>query len=54
MNLEEERQDDEKNRCVNKLLDICLSLTPALVAKWAMPLAAVHAGQGSFLVWVEA
>ena len=31
MNLEEERQDDEKNRCVNKLVDICLSLTEHVV-----------------------
>jgi len=31
MNLEEERQDDEKNRCVNKLLDICLSLTEQVI-----------------------
>ena len=28
--------------------------TPALVAEWVMPLAAVQAGQGSFPVWVEA
>ena len=27
---------------------------PALVAEWAMPLAAVHAGQGSLPVRVEA
>ena len=27
---------------------------PALVAEWAMPLATVHAGQGSFPVRVEA
>jgi len=26
MNLEEQRRDDEKNQCVNKLVDICLSL----------------------------
>jgi len=31
MNLEEERQDDEKNRCMNKLLDICLSLTEQVI-----------------------
>ena len=31
MNLEEERQDDEKNRCVNKLVDICLSLTEHVI-----------------------
>ena len=31
MSLEEERQDDEKNRCVNKLLDICLSLTEQVI-----------------------
>jgi len=31
MNLEEERQDDEKNRCVNKLVDICLSLTEQVI-----------------------
>ena len=31
MSLEEERQDDEKNRCVNKLVDICLSLTEHVI-----------------------
>ena len=31
MNLEEQRQDDEKNRCVNKLVDICLSLTEHII-----------------------
>ena len=31
MNLEEQRQDDEKNRCVNKLVDICLSLTEHVI-----------------------
>jgi len=31
MSLEEERQDDEKNRFVNKLLDICLSLTEQVI-----------------------
>ena len=29
-------------------------IRPALVAEWAMPLAAVHAGQGSLPVRVEA
>jgi len=29
-------------------------IQPALVANWAMPLAAVHAGQGSLPVRVEA
>jgi len=31
MNLQEEQQDDEKNRCVNNLLDICLSLTEQVI-----------------------
>jgi len=31
MDVEEERQDDEKNRCVNKLFDICLSLTEQVI-----------------------
>jgi len=31
MNLEEQQQDDEKNRCVNKLVDICLSLTEHVI-----------------------
>jgi len=31
MSVEEERQDDEKNRCVNKLVDICLSLTEQVI-----------------------
>jgi len=33
MNLdaEEERQDDEKNRCVNKMVDLCLSLTEEVI-----------------------
>ena len=31
MNLEEERQDNEKNRCVNKLVDICLSLMEQVI-----------------------
>jgi len=31
MNLEEERQDDEKNGCVNKLVNICLSLTEQVI-----------------------
>jgi len=28
---EQQRQDDEKNRCVNKLVDICLSLTEHVI-----------------------
>ena len=32
----------------------CHLLWPALVAEWAMPLAAVQAGQGSFPVRAEA
>ena len=31
MNLDEQRQDEEKNRCVNKLVDICLSLTEHVI-----------------------
>jgi len=31
MNLEEQGQEDEKNRCVNKLVDICLSLTEHVI-----------------------
>jgi len=31
INMEEERQDDEKNRCVNKLVDLCLSLMEEVI-----------------------
>jgi len=31
MDVEELRQDEEKNRCVNNLLDICLSLTEQVI-----------------------
>jgi len=31
MNLEEERQDNEKNRCVKKLVDLCLSLMKQVI-----------------------
>ena len=31
MSLQEEREDGEKNRCVNKLMDICLSLTEQVI-----------------------
>jgi len=31
MNMEEQRLDHEKNLCVNKLVDICLSLTEHIV-----------------------
>jgi len=31
MHLEEVRQDDDRNRCVNKLVDLCLSLTEEVI-----------------------
>ena len=31
MSLQEEQEDGEKNRCVNKLMDICLSLTEQVI-----------------------
>ena len=31
LDVEEERQDDEKNRIVNKLVDLCLSLTEEVI-----------------------
>ena len=31
MSLQEEQEDGEKNRCVNKLVDICLSLTEQVI-----------------------